>query len=161
MVTRDDWDMYFMKFAQQAATRATCPRKHVGSVFVRDRHIIATGYNGSIAGMPHCDEVGCMMIEGHCERTVHAETNAIAMAAKYGISLKEATCYTTASPCWPCFKMLINSGIRVVKYGEFYRKDERVINTAAELGVLLFHVDTNDGKSIEDTTKQLGKDTQL
>ena len=102
-MTRKSWDEYFMDMAVAAATRATCDRKHVGAVFVdSDRNILATGYNGSIRGTDHCDDVGHMMVDGHCVRTVHAEINAITQAAKTGSNLKNSTVYVTASPCWNC-----------------------------------------------------------
>jgi dCMP deaminase len=121
-----------MDIAAQVATRATCDRKHVGAVVVRDRTILSTGYNGSIRGMPHCDEVGHMMENGHCVATVHAEANAILQAAKNGVRIDGATLYTTASPCWPCFKLIANSGCVRIVYGEFYR-DPRIFEVAAQL----------------------------
>ena len=121
-----------MDIAKQVATRATCDRKHVGAVVVRDRTILSTGYNGSIRGMPHCDEVGHMMENGHCVATVHAEANAILQAAKNGVRIDGATLYTTASPCWPCFKLIANSGCVRIVYGEFYR-DPRIFEVAAQL----------------------------
>ena len=121
-----------MDIATQVATRATCDRKHVGAVVVRDRTILSTGYNGSIRGMPHCDEVGHMMENGHCVATVHAEANAILQAAKNGVRIDGATLYTTASPCWPCFKLIANSGCVRIVYGEFYR-DPRIFEVAAQL----------------------------
>ena len=126
------WDQYFMDIATRVATRATCDRKHVGAVLVRDRTILSTGYNGSIRGMPHCDEVGHMMENGHCVATVHAEANAILQAAKNGVRIDGATLYTTASPCWPCFKLVANSGCVRIVYGEFYR-DPRIFEVAAQL----------------------------
>ena len=140
---RDSWDIYFMKIARQIATRGTCHRKHVGCVIVRDRTILATGYNGSIRGMPHCDEVGHMMEGGHCTRTVHAEANAIAQAARNGVSLKGGETYVTASPCWNCFKLMANSGIEKIVYGEFYR-DDRIFDSAKHLGMELAHI-SEDG----------------
>jgi len=121
-----------MDIARQVATRATCDRKHVGAVVVRDRTILSTGYNGSIRGLPHCDEVGHMMENGHCVATVHAEANAILQAAKNGVRIDGATLYTTASPCWPCFKLIANSGCVRIVYGEFYR-DPRIFEVAAQL----------------------------
>lgn len=121
-----------MDIATQVATRATCDRKHVGAVIVRDRTILSTGYNGSIRGMPHCDEVGHMMENGHCVATVHAEANAILQAAKNGVRIDGATLYTTASPCWPCFKLIANSGCVRIVYGEFYR-DPRIFEVAGQL----------------------------
>jgi len=139
MNTMDDrvtWDHYFMNIAKQVATRATCDRKHVGAVIVRDKTILSTGYNGSIRGLQHCDEVGHLMEDGHCVRTVHAEANAIVQASKIGVCVDGADIYTTASPCWNCFKLIANAGIRRICFGEFYR-DERAIEIAKELGIEL------------------------
>src|SRR5260370_33474593 len=108
-----------MGIAHQAATRSTCQRKHVGAVIVRDRTVLSTGYNGSIRGLPHCDEIGCVMEDGHFITTVHAEANAILQAAKNGVGVDGGELYTTASPCWNCFKLIANSGIRKIYYGEF------------------------------------------
>jgi len=79
---RASWDEYFMAIARQVATRSTCDRKHVGAVVVKDRMILTTGYNGSIRGLPHCDDVGHLMEDGHCVRTTHAEANALVQAAR-------------------------------------------------------------------------------
>jgi dCMP deaminase len=134
------WDDYFMSIAAVVAARSTCDRKKVGAVLVRDRTILSTGYNGSIRGMPHCDDVGHVMEDGHCIATIHAEANAIIQAARNGVTIDEATLYVTASPCWSCFKMLMNAGIRRIVYGEFYR-DERILDVARRLGVeLVEHV---------------------
>jgi len=133
---RVDWHTYFMNIARQAATRSTCERKHVGAVIVRDKTILSTGYNGSIRGMPHCDDVGHMMENDHCVATVHAEANAIIQAAKNGVRIDGAELYTTASPCWNCFKLIANGGIRVIYYGEFYR-ESRSVEVAAKLGIAL------------------------
>jgi dCMP deaminase len=136
MSDRVDWHTYFMNIAHQAATRATCDRKHVGAVIVRDKTILSTGYNGSIRGMPHCDDVGHVMEDGHCVATVHAEANAIIQAAKNGVRIEGAEIYTTASPCWACFKLITNAGIRTIYYGEFYR-DTRSVEVAAQIGIHL------------------------
>ena len=136
MPERVDWHTYFMNIARQAATRSTCDRKHVGAVIVRDKTILSTGYNGSIRGMPHCDDVGHLMEDGHCVATVHAEANAIIQAAKNGVRIEGAEIYTTASPCWACFKLITNAGIRTIYYGEFYR-DTRSVEVAAQLGIHL------------------------
>lgn len=133
---RADWNTYFMGIAHQAATRATCLRKHVGAVIVRDRTVLSTGYNGSVRGLPHCEDEGCVMEDGHCITTVHAEANAILQAAKNGVSVDGAELYTTASPCWNCFKLIANAGIRRIYYGEFYR-DERSRETAQRIGIEL------------------------
>src|SRR5262245_47235994 len=120
---RASWDRYFMDIALVVASRATCDRKHVGAVIVRDKTILATGYNGSIRGMPHCSEAGHMMENGHCVATIHAESNAIIQAAKNGVMIDGATIYVTASPCWSCFKQIANAGLRRVCYREFYSDD--------------------------------------
>lgn len=136
MAERSSWDQYFMDIAKQVASRATCDRKLVGAILVRDRTILSTGYNGSIRGLPHCDEVGHLMENGHCVATVHAEANAIIQAAKNGVRIDGATIYTTASPCWSCFKLIANAGCTRIVYGEFYR-DPRIFEHAARLGVEL------------------------
>ena len=138
---RASWDEYFMAIARVVASRSTCDRKFVGSAIVRDKTILSTGYNGSIRGMPHCSEVGHMMEDNHCVATIHAETNAVLQAAKNGVSIDEATVYVTASPCWSCFKMITNAGIRRIVYGEFYR-DNRIFEVASKLGVELVHLPT-------------------
>ena len=125
-----------MNLAVQAGTRSTCPRKHVGAVIVRDKAILATGYNGSIRGLRHCSEDGCLMENGHCVRTVHAEANAILQAARHGVRIEAADVYVTASPCWDCFKLIANAGIARVLYGEFYR-DSRITQFAHEAGIEL------------------------
>jgi dCMP deaminase len=133
---RVDWDTYFMNVAREVATRATCDRKHVGAVIVRDKTILSTGYNGSIRGLPHCDEVGHMMEGDHCVATIHAEANAIIQAAKNGVRIDGATIYTTASPCWPCFKLIANGGLNRICFGEFYR-DERIFEFAQKSKITL------------------------
>jgi dCMP deaminase len=137
-MARASWDEYFMAIARVVASRSTCDRKFVGSVIVRDKTILSTGYNGSIRGMPHCSEVGHWMEDGHCIATIHAECNAILQAAKNGVAIDGASIYVTASPCWSCFKMIANTGIRRIVYGEFYR-DERIFDVAARLAVELVH----------------------
>ena len=129
MKQRKNWDEYFMEIAKVVATRATCDRKHVGAVITRDRNILATGYNGSLPGQHHCDDVGHLMEDGHCVRTNHAEANAICQAAKNGVRLEGATIYVTASPCWPCFKLIASTGIKRIVFGELYR-DERITGFA-------------------------------
>src|SRR5258708_15512648 len=100
-----------MNIAREVSTRWTCDRKFVGEVVVRDKSILATGYNGSIRGLPHCDEEGHLMEDGHCVRTVHAEANAIVQAARHGVRIDGAAIYVTASPCWGCFRLIANAGL--------------------------------------------------
>ncbi len=136
---RASWDEYFMKIAETVASRATCDRKHVGAVIERGRTILATGYNGSIGGLEHCDEVGHMMEDNHCVRTIHAEANAVIQAARNGVRIEGASIYVTASPCWQCFKMIANAGIKRVVFGEFYR-DKRIFEVAQRIGIELVHL---------------------
>jgi dCMP deaminase len=125
-----------MNIAKEVATRSTCDRKHVGSVIVRDKSILATGYNGSVRGLGHCDDEGHLMEDGHCVRTVHAEANAIVQAARNGMRIDEAGIYVTASPCWGCFRLIANAGIVRVVFGEFYR-DPKIFDVAQALGMEL------------------------
>ena len=136
---RVDWDDYFMSIATQVATRSTCDRKHVGAVIVRDKMLLATGYNGSLRGIEHCDEVGHLMQDGHCVRTVHAEANAIVQAARNGVRTDGASIYVTASPCFSCFKLIANAGIVRIVFGEFYR-DERIYSFSERLQIELVHL---------------------
>ena len=142
-MNRVSWERYFMNLAVQAATRSTCPRKHVGAIIVRDKTVLSTGYNGSIRGGSHCTEVGCLMDNSHCIRAVHAEANALVQAARHGIRLEGAQIFVTASPCFNCFKLLVNSGIRSIYFGEFYR-DEKVLQFADELGIEMVHLGLDD-----------------
>ncbi len=125
-----------MNIAREVATRSTCDRKFVGAVIVRDRSILATGYNGSIRGLPHCDEEGHLMEEGHCVRTVHAEANALVQAARNGVRIEGASIYVTASPCWGCFRLIANGGIVRIVFGEFYR-DNKIFEFSQKLGIEL------------------------
>ncbi len=134
--TRASWDEYFMNIAREVSTRSTCDRKFVGAVIVRDKSILATGYNGSVRGLPHCDEEGHLMEDGHCVRTVHAEANAIVQAARNGVGIDNASIYVTASPCWGCFRLIANAGIMRIVFGEFYR-DQRIFEVSQRLGIEL------------------------
>jgi dCMP deaminase len=134
---RPTWDQYFMRITHEVAERSTCLRAKVGAVIVRDRSILATGYNGSPAGLPHCTEAGCLIyesrnpdgeIEQNCFRTIHAEINAITQAARNGAAIRDADIYVTHTPCIHCMKVLINTGIRTVFYGKPYK-----LNTVGEL----------------------------
>ena len=125
---RPTWDEYFMEMAQVAAKRSTCLRRSVGAVIVKNKQILASGYNGTPMGLPHCEEVGCLREQlqvpsGKCHelcRGVHAEQNAITQAAYHGVSVKGATIYVTHQPCVVCTKMLINAGIERVVFANPY-----------------------------------------
>jgi len=105
-----------MQIARDVSTRATCLRRHVGTVIVRDRRILSTGYNGSPPGQKHCTEVGCLLEEDRCIRTLHAEQNAIIQAALHGVSTEGATLYATCRPCHVCARMIVGAGIRRVVF---------------------------------------------
>ena len=122
---RKSWEFFFIDMAYLFASRSTCDRKHVGCVIVNDqRHVIATGYNGSMPGQPHCDDVGHLMLCGRsgCQRTSHAEASALAQAARYGHSVLGCTAYITVSPCIVCAKLMIMAGIDTVCFHELYRE---------------------------------------
>ena len=136
---RVSWEQYFMNIAKEVATRSTCNRKHIGAVIVRDKAILATGYNGSIRGLAHCDDADHEMENDHCVRTIHAEANAIVQSARNGVRIENGEIYVTASPCYDCFKMIANAGITTIYYAEFYR-DDRIKEHAAELGINLIHL---------------------
>lgn len=109
---RTDWDTYFLDLADLVATRSTCDRLHVGCVLVRDKRIISTGYNGSLAGEGHCDDVGHHIVGGHCVRTIHAEANAVLQCAKFGVSTEATTAYVTHTPCPKCSHLMYMAGVK-------------------------------------------------
>lgn len=145
MEKRPSWDDYFMNMTELVAKRGTCTRKRLGAVLVRDRRVIATGYNGSPPGHPHCDDVGCFVvpttqkIEGkeitkdHCIRTLHAELNAILQCALHGVEAKGSTLYVMYNPCYYCAKTIIASGIARVVYKNDYIHDDGLDNKALEM----------------------------
>jgi dCMP deaminase len=114
-----------MELAEKLATRSTCDRASVGAVIVNsDNRIVSTGYNGSVANNPHCDDVGHTLRDGHCIATIHAEINAITYCAREGVALKGTTLYVTHFPCLNCTKSIIAAGITKVVYKNDYRVDE-------------------------------------
>lgn len=137
---RPTWDEYFMSIVKEAAKRSTCDRKNVGAVIVKDNRIIATGYNGSPRGAPHCDEAGHLLksIDGRdsCVRTIHAEVNAITHARE---DLNGATLFVTAFPCFECSKLIINAGIVKIYYDEYYssRMTDVSFNLACDAGLII------------------------
>lgn len=118
---RPKWDEYFLKLAMLASERSTCPRMHCGCVLVKDRFVLATGYNGSLPGQEHCEEIGCLVVDNHCVRTNHAEINALVQAAVHGVVIKGATAYVTNMSCTTCAKALIAAGIeRIVVFSDYH-----------------------------------------
>jgi dCMP deaminase len=143
---RPDWDSYFMKIAYAVSERSTCDRAFVGSVMVLEKRILTTGFNGSPKGQPHCDEIGHLMVDGHCVRTIHAETNAIIQAALHGVSTKGATCYVTHFPCMSCTKALINAGIDRLVYSTAYRIDENALDFLSAARIEICQVEFLNGR---------------
>ena len=143
---RPDWDDYFMEIMETVAKRANCDRGRAAAVIVVDRRIVATGYVGAPAGLPTCDEVGHLIKvvyderggqHKHCVRTTHAESNAIAQAARHGTSISGGTIYTRMVPCLDCTKLLINAGIRRVVCERRYHADHDSLRFLEEAGVEL------------------------
>ena len=132
---RPTWDEYFIDITLAVARRSTCQRAQVGAVIVKDKRILTTGYNGAPKGLPHCLEVGCEIVDGHCVRTLHAEQNAIIQAALHGVSLEGGTIYTTHQPCHTCAKMIINAGIKEVVFENEYEFSEQTRALLHEGGV--------------------------
>ena len=141
---RPSWDDYFLELADAASKRATCDRGRSGCVIVRDKQVLATGYVGSPAGLPHCDEVGHLLkkviqedgqVTEHCLRTVHSEQNAICQAAKRGVSIEGATVYTRMTPCRTCAMLLINCGVARVVCERKYQLAEESEQLFYEAGI--------------------------
>lgn len=141
---RPSWDSYFIDITRVVSERSTCLRRKVGAIIVRDKRIVATGYNGAPAGLPHCAETGCLrekmqIPSGERQelcRGLHAEQNAIIQAAVHGVSIEGGTLYATTQPCILCSKMLINSGIKRIVFAGPY-PDELAMSLLNEAGVEL------------------------
>ena len=141
-VLRPTWDEYFLSIARVVAGRSTCVRRQVGALVVKEKRILATGYNGAPRGLAHCIDIGCLRDEAGAEsghvhelcRGLHSEQNAIIQAAMYGVSIEGGTLYGTHQPCVLCTKMLINAGIRAIYYIEPY-PDELALRLLAEAGI--------------------------
>lgn len=122
-MSRPDWDEYFLDLAKAAATRATCDRAQVGCVLVKDNRVLSTGYNASISGHAHCDDAGHIIVDNSCIRAAHAEENAVVTASRFGIAVADTTAYTTHFPCWRCFRMLSNAGIKRIVFLNFKKNN--------------------------------------
>jgi dCMP deaminase len=152
MNERPTWDEYFMTIAHQVARRSTCKRRHVGAVLVKEKRILATGYNGTPRGLAHCEDVGCMREQQgiasgqHHElcRGIHAEQNAIIQAALHGVAIENSVLYSTHQPCVQCAKMLINAGVVEMNFAEAY-PDPLAESMLDEAGVVLRVVPHEDG----------------
>jgi dCMP deaminase len=147
---RPSWDQYFMNIARQVAARSNCMKRQVAAVIVAEKRIISTGYNGTPRGVKNCNEGGCPRCNGFSESgknldeclCSHGEENAIVQASYHGIAIKDATLYTTYSPCLMCSKMIINAGIRRVVFNEEYPLNETAVRMLREAGVELVNVRT-------------------
>ncbi|MCB2200321.1 dCMP deaminase family protein [bacterium] len=124
VIRADKWQQRFIDLATFWSEYMTCDRAQVGAIIVRDKRVIASGYGGAPAGSDNCDDVGHAMLHGHCVRTVHAEMNAIAQAARYGPALDGCDVYCTVMPCWNCAKMIAACGIKRVFYFKEYHPEE-------------------------------------
>ena len=136
---RPSWDDYFMSQAELVASRSSCDRAAVGAVVVLNKTCIATGYNGSVAGLTNCDESGHLLEEGHCVRTVHAEMNALLQCARHGRATDGATIYVTHYPCLNCMKSILQAGIKRIVYLNDYRNNPISAKLASEAGVDVIH----------------------
>ncbi|WP_368985358.1 ComE operon protein 2 [Caldifermentibacillus hisashii] len=132
---RIEWDQFFMAQCFLISTRSTCTRLAVGATIVRDKRIIAGGYNGSIAGGDHCIDKGCYVIDNHCVRTIHAEMNAILQCAKFGVPTEGAEIYVTHFPCLQCTKAIIQAGIKVIYYAEDYKNHPYALELLEQAGI--------------------------
>lgn len=137
---RIPWDQYFMMQAVLLSSRSTCERLSVGATIVRDKRIIAGGYNGSVSGDVHCIDEGCYLVDGHCVRTIHAEMNAILQCAKFGAATDGAEIYVTDFPCLQCTKMLLQAGITKIHYLRNYHNDDYAMSLIGRKHVALQQV---------------------
>lgn len=131
---RIPWDQYFMAQSVLLALRSTCTRLEVGATIVRDKRIIAGGYNGSVSGDVHCIDEDCYVVDGHCVRTIHAEMNAVLQCAKFGIPTDGAEIYVTHFPCLQCTKMILQAGIKKIHYLKDYRNDPYAVELISKAG---------------------------
>jgi len=151
-MVRPSWDAYFMEITNLVSQRSTCSRRRVGAVLVKDKRILATGYNGAPSGLPHCLDVGCLREQNNIPsgqrhelcRGLHAEQNVIIQAARDGIPIQGATLYCTTRPCVICAKMIINANIDVVYYAEGYA-DELADLMLHEAGIEMIQWKSPDG----------------
>ncbi len=143
-MNRISWDQYFMAQSHLLALRSTCTRLAVGATIVRDKRIIAGGYNGAISGGTHCIDEGCYVIDSHCVRTIHAEMNAVIQCAKFGVPTEGAEIYVTHFPCLQCCKGIIQSGIKSVIYSQDYKNHPYAIELFEQAGVNVAQVELEE-----------------
>lgn len=157
---RPTWDDYFMAITKLIASRSTCDRLYAGAILVKDNRIISTGYNGSPPGLPHCTDVGHLLEDGHCVRTIHGEHNAILQAAVHGsTSTVGSTMYTKYTPCIHCTKYVISAGVKRVVFGKVYR-NSKAPDMLKEAGIQVDLYQEN-GDWNEEITKIFSEDIPL
>lgn len=161
---RISWHQYFMAQSHLLALRSTCTRLMVGASIVRDKRIIAGGYNGSISGGSHCSEDGCYLVDDHCARTIHAEINAIIQCAKFGVATEGSEIYVTHFPCLNCCKAIIQAGIQKIYYAADYKNHPFAEELFQQAGVAVEQVeleemilDTNSKEKLAFTAELLKK----
>lgn len=147
---RISWNKYFMAQSELLALRSTCTRLAVGATIVRDKRIIAGGYNGSIAGGVHCIDEGCYVIDNHCVRTIHAEMNAILQCAKFGVPTDGADIYVTHFPCLQCCKAIVQAGIKTVYYEMDYKNHPYALELFEQANIATVQVERKELEKIEE-----------
>jgi len=147
---RISWNEYFMAQSELLALRSTCTRLAVGATIVRDKRIIAGGYNGSIAGGVHCIDEGCYVIDNHCVRTIHAEMNAILQCAKFGVPTDGADIYVTHFPCLQCCKAIVQAGIKTVYYEMDYKNHSYALELFEQANIATVQVERKELEKIEE-----------
>ncbi len=153
---RPDWDSFWFTLALMYSTRGTCDRLRVACIIVKNKRLVGAGYNGSPHGQPHCDDVGHLMVDGHCERTLHSEENAILNTARE--DLRDATAYVTATPCYRCTRLLINAGIKKIYFLSTYKNSrgrEMTEELAKTSGVELVQKDYQPRELINEAITRL------
>ncbi|GEN47825.1 ComE operon protein 2 [Ligilactobacillus pobuzihii] len=141
---RIPWNQYFMTQAVLLSTRSTCKRLSVGAILVRDKRIIAGGYNGSVSGDVHCIDDNCYLVDGHCVRTIHAEMNAILQCAKFGVATDGSEIYVTDFPCLQCTKMLLQAGVQKIYYLRNYHNDPYAVSLLNRKNVTVQEVEIDE-----------------
>lgn len=155
---RIPWKQYFMMQALVIAQRSTCNRALVGSILVKDKRIIGTGYNGSVSGQPHCDDIGHQMVDGHCVRTIHSEMNTLIQCAKNGVSTDNTEIYVTHFPCYNCTKALLQAGVKRINYYYDYHDNPLALELLEQVGVEADQI-TIDRKYVESLAHKLEDET--
>ncbi|MDT8861431.1 ComE operon protein 2 [Alkalihalobacillus sp. MEB130] len=141
---RISWDQYFMAQSHLLALRSTCTRLMVGATIVREKRIIAGGYNGSVTGGAHCIDDGCYVVDNHCIRTIHAEVNALLQCAKFGVPTEGSEIYVTHFPCVHCSKAIIQAGVRSVYYAKDYKNHPYAKEMFREAGIEVVQVELDE-----------------